>query len=30
MRPSELAAAGQAFDHARAAYDRIIRECDTE
>jgi hypothetical protein len=30
MRTSDLAAAALAFDHARTAYDRIIRECDTE
>jgi hypothetical protein len=28
IRPSELQAAAQAYDHARAAYDRIIAESD--
>lgn len=27
IRPEELAAAAEAYDHARAAYDRILREC---
>jgi hypothetical protein len=30
IRPSEMAAAATAYDHARAAYDRIIIECETE
>lgn len=30
IRTSEMAAAASAYDHARAAYDRIIAECKTE
>jgi hypothetical protein len=30
MRPRETADAAKAFDHARATYDRIIKECETE
>ncbi len=30
IRPAELAAAAEAYDHARAAYDRILAECDAE
>lgn len=30
IRPSELKAAAAAYEHARAAYDRILAECDPE
>ncbi len=30
IRPAELAAAAEAYDHARAAYDRSQAECDAE
>jgi hypothetical protein len=30
MRPSETGDAATAFDHARASYDRIIGECETD
>lgn len=30
MRPSEVSDAAAAFDHARASYDRIVKECETD